>query len=174
MDLSLTLLAQPPKLPRVAGDMCRLPFAGGTFDWVLNFFTSFGYFAGERENFRVLEEICRVLAAGGRFVIDLFNRQRVLAGLVGRESQERDGHRLEIERWFDETTQRVNKRIDLVSADGERQSWLESVRAYREQEVTIGLGWAGLEVTGVYGNFNGESFDSDSSERLIVTGRKPV
>src|SRR5262245_26487593 len=43
IDLSLTLLARIEP-PRVAGDMRRLPFADGSFDWVLNFFTSFGYF----------------------------------------------------------------------------------------------------------------------------------
>ena len=65
VDLSLTLLARRPGLPRVGGDMRRLPFAGGSFDWVLNFFTSFGYFESERENFRVLQEVVRVLAPGG-------------------------------------------------------------------------------------------------------------
>ena len=44
VDLSKTLLAQAPSLPRVAGDMRCLPFAAQSFDWVLNFFTSFGYF----------------------------------------------------------------------------------------------------------------------------------
>jgi SAM-dependent methyltransferase len=67
VDLSLTLLARMrvQGLPRVAGDMRRLPFVAESFDWVLNFFTSFGYFEGERENFRVLEEVVRVLTPGG-------------------------------------------------------------------------------------------------------------
>ncbi len=61
VDLSLTLLVRAEGLPRVAGDMRRLPFAAESFDWVLNFFTSFGYFESERENFQVLEEAVRVL-----------------------------------------------------------------------------------------------------------------
>ncbi len=172
VDLSLTLLARPPKLPRVAGDIRRLPFADATFDWVLNFFTSFGYFEGERENFRVLEEIVRVLAPGGRFLIDLFNRERVVKELVPRESQELDGRKVEIERWFDPATLRVNKRIRIRDDQGER-TFLESVRGYDGEEVAIGLRWAGLEVDEPYGSFHGDPFDRDS-ERLIVVGRKPA
>jgi len=61
VDLSLVLLAHPPRVPAAAGDMRCLPFADASFDWVLNFFTSFGYFERERENFRVLEENVRLL-----------------------------------------------------------------------------------------------------------------
>lgn len=169
-DLSLTLLAQARGLPRAAGDMGRLPFAQGSFDWVLNFFTSFGYFEHERQNFRVLEEIHRILEPGGRFLIDLFNREKVVRDLVPSETQERDGLRVEIERWFDPETERVNKRMRLIEGDRE-ETFLESVRAYRREEVVIGLKWAGLQATAVFGNFDGEAFGGDS-ERLIVVGRR--
>lgn len=177
VDLSLTLLAQAAGLPRAAGDMCRLPFRDRVFDWVLNFFTSFGYFETERQNFQVLEEIERTLAPGGRFLIDLFNREQVVSNLVTKETQERGEYRVEIERWFDEKTERVNKRMRLHSTGQESASsagvptFVESVRAYRPEEVTIGLRWAGLEVDALYGSFERESFGSDS-KRLILVGRK--
>jgi SAM-dependent methyltransferase len=176
IDLSLTLLARMRvrELPRVAGDMRRLPFAAESFDWVLNFFTSFGYFAGERENFLVLEEVGRVLAPGGRFLIDLMNPCPVLAHLKPRETQMLDdGRRVEIERWFDEKSQRINKRI-AVSDDGEpARTFRESVRVYQPEEVTIGLRWAGFEVENLFGNFHGDPYERDS-ERLILIGRKPA
>jgi SAM-dependent methyltransferase len=172
VDLSLTLLAQSPHLPRVAGDMCCLPFSRSTFDWVLNFFTSFGYFESERENFKVLEELVRVLTPGGRFLIDLFNREHVLTHLVPRERQQREGYSVEIERWFDARTERVNKRIRVHASGQKAQTFVESVRAYRREEVEIGLRWAGLEVTDLFGNFQGDPFERDS-ERLILVGHKP-
>ena len=118
IDLSLTLLSRGRPMPAASGDMRCLPFLHGTFDWVLNFFTSFGYFENEQENFRVLEEIFRVLAPGGSFLIDLFNIDHVLTHLEPRETLERDGRRAEIHRWYDERTRRLNKRIELVGADG--------------------------------------------------------
>ena len=171
LDLSLTLLNQTPSLPRVAGDMCCLPFADGSFDRVLNFFTSFGYFENERENLAVLQEIRRVLSSKGRFLIDLFNREKVIGSLVPRETQELGETVVEIERWFDPATERVNKRIRLIGNKGRKETFLESVRAYREEEVRAGLDWAGLEVDAVYGSFEGEAFSGDS-ERLIFIGHR--
>jgi SAM-dependent methyltransferase len=172
VDLSLTLLARRPGLPRVRGDMRGLPFADGSFEWVLNFFTSFGYFEGERENFRVLEEMVRVLAPGGRFLIDFLNRDRVLARLAPRETLAQNGRRIDVERWYDPAAHRVNKRITVRPAVGPPRTFLESVRAYSPEEVATGMAWAGLEVTDLFGSFRGEPYDRDS-ERLILVGKKP-
>lgn len=172
VDLSLTLLATRPDLPRVRGDMRRLPFTAASFDWVLNFFTSFGYFESERENFRVLEEIVRLLTPGGRFLIDFLNRDRVLGELSPYDSVEEEGRRIEIQRWYDPVSCRVNKRITVRPDGGPPRTYLESVRAYSREEVTIGLSWAGLHVDATYGNFQGASFERDS-ERLILVGKKP-
>ncbi|QQR74690.1 MAG: methyltransferase domain-containing protein [Holophagales bacterium] len=171
VDLSLTLLGKSPDLARVRGDMRRLPFAAGAFDWVLNFFTSFGYFESERENFHVLEEIARVLAPGGGFLIDLMNLDHALANLKERESHEIDGRRVEIERRFDAVSQRMLKRIRVDEPGQAPRSFLESVRAYREDEVVGGLRWAGLDVASVHGSFRGEPFRPES-ERLILIGRR--
>lgn len=173
VDLSLVLLAHPPRVPSSAGDMCALPFVDGSFDWILNFFTSFGYFETERQNFRVLEEFNRLLTPGGRFLIDFMNRDKVLAGLKTEEVQEIEGRRVEIRRWFDGESRRINKRMRLHRADGTASTYLESVRAYSRDEVTIGLRWAGLEVDRLYGNFQGDPFDRES-ERLILVGHKPL
>lgn len=170
IDLSLPLLALAAGLPCSRGDMRELPFAAGTFDWVLNFFTSFGYFPTERENFRVLEELVRVLRPGGGFLMDLLNRERAIAGLVGAETQELGGRAVRIDRWFDSRTQRLEKRMAWVDAGGEHR-FRESVRAYRREEVEIGMQWAGLEVTAVYGGFGGEAWNPQA-ERLILVGRR--
>jgi len=176
VDLSLVLLAQPPPLPRVAADMGCLPFAGHTFDWALNFFTSFGYFETEQENFRVLAEIARVLVPGGRCLLDLMNLDATLAQLKEYEQREDGGRRVEIRRWWDPQQRRINKRIRIVALDSTRagsepRTFLESVRAYTLDEVTMGLRWAGLEVTATYGSFAGEAYGRDS-ERLIIVGHR--
>jgi SAM-dependent methyltransferase len=171
VDLSPVLLAQSPALPRVMGDMRRLPFAGGSFDWVLNFFTSFGYFENEQENFRVLEEIARVLARDGRFLLDLMNLDATLSGLKEYEQWEDGDRRVEIRRWWDSQQRRINKRIRLAAAGREPRTFLESVRAYTREEVGIGLRWAGLEVTATFGSFAGEAYGRES-ERLILVGRR--
>jgi SAM-dependent methyltransferase len=172
VDLSLTLLATAVGLPRVGGDMRCLPFASGAFDTLLNFFTSFGYFESERENFRVLEEVVRILRPTGRFLIDFMNAEHVLDHLKPAETQETEGRRLDIERWYDPATRRINKRIRIRSGGEAPRCYLESVRAYSADEVTIGMRWAGLEVDALFGSFQGDPFSRDS-ERLIILGHKP-
>jgi SAM-dependent methyltransferase len=175
VDLSMTLLARMRArgLPRVAGDMRRLPFMDESFNWVLNFFTSFGYFEGERENFRVLEEIVRILTPGGRFLIDLMNPEPTIENLKPRDVEALDGREAEIERWYDAASQRIKKRITVRGADEPPRTFLESVRLYQPEEVTIGLRWAGLEVDSLFGNFHGDPYERDS-ERLILIGHKPA
>ncbi len=172
IDLSLVLLAHPPSVRCTQADMRRLPFGKESFDWVLNFFTSFGYFERERENFEVLEEIARVLRPNGRFLIDFLNRDRAVSNLKARETQQIRGRKVEIERWYDEASLRINKRMRLVGDGGGMRTYLESVRAYSRDEVTIGLRWAGLETDAVYGNFAGEPYERESSERLIIVGHR--
>ena len=171
VDLSTTLLAQAPTLPRVAGDMRCLPFEDGSFDWVLNFFTSFGYFESEEENRRVLEEVSRLLEPGGRLLIDLFNREQVLANLEPGETRQVGGRTVEIERWYDERSERVNKRIRLVGSGYPIRTFLESVRAYAADEVAEALAAVGLSVIDRFGSFEGDAFDRESP-RLIFVARK--
>jgi SAM-dependent methyltransferase len=175
VDLSLTLLAVMAErgLPRVAGDMRRLPFARRTFDWVLNFFTSFGYFEQESENFQVLEEIARVLTPGGRFLIDLLNPPYALGHLTPCEIQRLGGYEVEIQRWYDAGSKRINKRIRVHDPEAPPRSFLESVRAYDAEEVALGLRRAGLQVDRLCGDFDGKLYDRDS-ERLILIGHQPA
>jgi SAM-dependent methyltransferase len=172
-DLSVTLLARRRELPRIAADMRLLPFRAGSFDWVLNFFTSFGYFESEGENFRVLEEVVRVLAPGGRFLIDILNADWTVRHLQRHSVETLSGRRIDIERWYDPERRRLNKRIRFATRDGAERTFLESVRAYRLEEVTDGLRWAGLEVDATFGDFQGEPH-TDDSERLILVGTRPA
>ena len=149
-----------------------LPFADASFDWVLNFFTSFGYFESEDENRRVLEEVSRILAPGGRLLIDLFNREQVLANLESHETRQVGGRTVEIERWYDERSERVNKRIRLVGSEYPIRTFLESVRAYAANDVAVALAAAGLSVVERFGSFDGDAL-SNESPRLIFVAQKP-
>src|SRR5437764_3462533 len=63
-DLSYTLLrtgvAEYGPMPLARADMRQLPFCNGSFAGLVNFFTSFGYFATEEENAQVVREVSRV------------------------------------------------------------------------------------------------------------------
>ena len=171
LDLSKVLLAEARELPRVNGDMRCLPFDEASFDWVLNFFTSFGYFESDAENDQVLAEMARVISPGGRILMDLFNREHVLSRLVPHERQSVRGQEIEIERWYDPERERINKRIRIQTSPETTRSFLESVRAYRPQEVHAAIDRVGLEMEKTFGGFSGEPFDEDSSRFILIAKR---
>ncbi len=171
LDLSKVLLAEGKGLPRVNGDMGCLPFPDQTFDWVVNFFTSFGYFESEEENRQVLVEMRRVLSSDGRLMMDLFNRDYVLSRLVAKEKRVLRGQEVEIERWYDPEQERINKRIRIHTSPETSRSFLESVRAYRASEVIESAREAGLETLSTMGNFAGEPFGPESPRFILIAKR---
>jgi len=100
-DLSFTLLRtgidEYGPLQVARADMRALPFCSGAFGGLVNFFTSFGYFATEHENLQVVREMARVLRPHAVFLFDYLNVDRELEKLVERESIATPRGREEIE-----------------------------------------------------------------------------
>ena len=169
-DLSYMLLRtgieEYGQMPVVRADMRRLPFCDGAFAGLVNFFTSFGYFATEDENALVVREMARVLAPGAEFLFDYLNVDRELEKLVQRETRETPMGAVHIERWFDRNDHSFNKRITI----GEKR-YLERVRGYDLDEISGMFSACNLVIRSAFGNFDGSKFDR-SSPRLILVGSK--
>jgi len=169
-DLSFTLLRtgidEYGPLPVARADMRSLPFCSGSFAGLVNFFTSFGYFATEEENLSVVREMARVLRPDGVFLFDYLNVDRELDKLVERETRETPSGPVEIERWFDPRDRSFNKRITI----GQKR-YLERVRGYDLNEISTMFTSSGLSIRQVFGDFTGAPFDA-ASPRLILVGSK--
>jgi ubiquinone/menaquinone biosynthesis C-methylase UbiE len=99
----------------VQGDMRELPWEDDSFDCVLSWFTSFGYF-GDEHNRRVLGEARRVLRPGGMVMLELNNLVELLPRWLPSVVVERDGD-FSIDRsTFDPTTGRATTERVLVRA----------------------------------------------------------
>jgi len=71
--------------------MCHIPWEN-RLDAVINVFTAFGYFDDEVENQQVLEGVHRALKPGGRFLVDLPDREgraRLSEGRIWFEAERR-------------------------------------------------------------------------------------
>jgi len=174
LDYSAPLLDLARKRDRhlflVRGDMRSLPFEGGSFRAVVNFFTSFGYFLRDTENTAVVTEIERVLQEGGAFLCDTFNRDYALARLVPEERRSCGDKEYWIRRSWNERTSRIEKEIEVRRA-GSTEIFRESVRAYTAGELVDLLERAGLSVEAAWGSFDEAAVGTDSP-RLIVLARK--
>lgn len=174
IDLSETLLrkaiqdAQGLPVYFVHGDMRRLPFLDGSFQVVLNLFTSFGYFEQNESNLMVLKEIQRVLKPKGRFCIDFLNEQYLRRNLVP-ESKRKIGDTL-IHEVREIKGDSVIKTLCISDHKNERV-YFERVKMYTQAEMIAMLEQAGLAIDQIYGDFRGQPYSEDS-ERLILIGHK--
>jgi SAM-dependent methyltransferase len=153
----------------VRGDMRRLPWEG-QFDACLNLFTAFGYFEDEAENQEVLHQVGRALRPGGKFFLDVSNRDYYLLRLWPN-GWRRHGRAVILEETdFDPITCRFT--MTFTWAEGARwESLQHSVRHYTAPELAGMLDRAGLAPIEYYGDFDGEEFDL-YSKRLIIIAQK--
>lgn len=169
-DLSYTLLrtglTEYGPMAVARADMRRLPFCDGVFAGLVNFFTSFGYFATEAENALVVQEMARVLEPGAQFLFDYLNVHRELEKLVQRETRDTPMGPVQIERWFDASDRSFNKRMTI----GDKR-YLERVRGYDLDEISAMFASCNLLIRSAFGDFDGSRFDRDSP-RLILVGSK--
>jgi len=79
-----------PSLRFYRHDM-RVPFGRNCFDYVFNFFTSFGYFKTSDEDHKVVSNISASLKPGGILVMDYINSRTAEKKLIPEEKKEVDG-----------------------------------------------------------------------------------
>jgi SAM-dependent methyltransferase len=174
LDLSAELLREAAGLPggeRLAGrllrgDALQLPFAAGCFDSVVILFSSFGYF-GELGDARMLDEVARVLRAGGSVLLDLMNPPRVRSGLCPESQREGDRYSLRERRTLTEGGRCVTKSVELRIDDGPTRRWREEVRLYDYGEMRTLLGQRGMQLTDAWGGYDGSAF-SERAERMLL------
>ncbi|MDP4231468.1 MAG: class I SAM-dependent methyltransferase, partial [Bacteroidota bacterium] len=92
IDLSPTLIAEAKKNAVAEGVAVRFELQDmrsftGSYDLVMNLFTSFGYFPDDAENEAVICRVGACLKASGYFVIDFLNAEIVRRDLVTHDEK---------------------------------------------------------------------------------------
>lgn len=152
-------------------DMRAVPLRDGSMDGVVSLFTSFGYFAADSENERVLAEVARILKPRGRYLFDFFNRAATLRLLVRESRSFAGGVALRERRWYDARRGRLNK-LMLRGPYDRKGAILESVRAYAPSDLRTLLERAGLKIVAQHGDLNGADFDARTSPRCVLVAEK--
>jgi SAM-dependent methyltransferase len=178
LDLSLTLLKLARKralagnvpFPMLRSDMRRLPLRR-RFDAVMSFFTSFGYFDADEENFEVIQSVADVLKPGGWFLLDYLNEQWTLSHLVPRDERRDNGLLVVQERHFDPVRHRLEKKILLEEGDDVRE-YFESVRVYSHEEMLDMLSRARLKLRKIFGDWDGTPYDRDTPRMILISQKE--
>ncbi|HTF90814.1 MAG TPA: class I SAM-dependent methyltransferase [Planctomycetota bacterium] len=177
LDLSMELLLEARTLENgslldgrlLRGDAAALPFHRGSFDGVVNLFSSFGYF-GELGDARMLSEIARVQKPGAIAILDLMNPAFVRANLRSQSSREGQDFLVRETRTLADGGRRVTKEVELRLPESGIRRWREDVRLYEEIEMRSLLAGRGLRVETVHGDFDGRPFGPESP-RMVITAR---
>lgn len=153
----------------VAGDMRKLPFAEGSFDRVLSWFTSFGYFE-DADNRTVLAEAYRVLRPGGLCAVEAVNYEAVISHFRRHDIVEREGSYMLDEHRLDELAAgRVTTRRTVIHGARSR-SFEVSTRMFTPVELCDWFRQAGFIEAKAYGD--GGAPYSAGHHSLVVVGRK--
>ena len=169
-SIAVAKKAERPHLRFRRQDM-RVPFGRQAFDYVFNFFTSFGYFQAPRDHAVVARNIAAALKDGGRLVLDYLNVRYADAHLTPREDMVIDGVAFRITRAVERGF--FVKRIDVDdAAAGPPVQYVERVARFTLAEFDRLFRGHGLTIEEVYGTYTFGAYDAHTSPRLILVARK--
>jgi len=149
----------------------RLLFWVNYFDYALNLFTSFGYFASRRENEDALRTIAASLKPSGILLLDYLNVHYVEDRLVHNEEKRIDDTLYEIHRWHDES-HFFKKIIVTDPLLDQPQEYIEKVAKFSIGDFTEMLAFQNIQVKEVFGNYKFQSYDLKTSPRLVIVAQK--
>jgi len=139
------------------------------FDFILNLFTSFGYFESETENVVALRAAAESLKHGGKMVIDFLNTAVAIKNLVHAETKEVDGITFNITRSVENGF--IVKTIAFTDK-GQNYQFEERVRALTEADFRAYFSMANLRLAEVFGDYELNPFNAATSERMIFILKK--
>ncbi|TPE45491.1 class I SAM-dependent methyltransferase [Pontibacter mangrovi] len=156
------------RLHFVRHDM-REEFQPEAFDFILNLFTSFGYFESETENAVALCATAQSLRHGGKLVIDFMNTDKVISNLVAKEEKEVQGINFKITRGVEKGF--IIKRIGFRDK-GRDYCFEERVRALRRDDFMDYFGMAKLRLIDIFGDYKLNPYEPASSDRMVFVLKK--
>ena len=160
------------------GDMRKLPKKiRSKFDLLTNMTLSFGFFEDEEENVQSMREFYRTLREGGKLILHTDVSPEIINSNVGYPLSEkrnlRDGGKLFINEKYDPISKRLNGTWTLIGEKGEEEQLTPySVRIYTANEFMDMAREVGFKSAEVYGSFQGEKFDKNTSKEMILVAKK--
>ena len=142
----------------------RKPIFQNSFDYILNLFTSFGYFEKEEENIQVLQSVHQALKKNGKLVLDFFNPTKVTTHLVKKEEKIIDNIQFNITKEIKDNF--LLKSIQVIDND-KKYEFIERVQLIQQSDFERYFKQSSLKILNVLGNYNLDSYDSNESERMI-------
>ena len=147
----------------------REDYNSQSFDYIVNLFTSFGYFENQEDNFATIQAASKALTEEGVLVIDFLNIEKAKAKLVNEEEITVEGIVFKINKRVENDF--IKKRITFVE-NGKEFCFEESVSTLRLSDFEKYCSAASLKIVDVKGDYSLNEFDLTNSDRLIMIAKK--
>jgi SAM-dependent methyltransferase len=157
------------KLQFFVQDM-RFPFYINYFDYAFNFFTSFGYFAHDRDHALAARSFAASLKKNGILVIDYLNFGQVMTNLIKEETVQRGSYTFNIRRKFERN--HIMKDISFVDAQKKNRHYTESVAAFSLADFIQMFKAADMLLVNAFGDYQLSPYHPIDSSRLIMVFKK--
>jgi SAM-dependent methyltransferase len=141
---------------------------GNKYDYVLNLFTSLGYFDSSNENQQMFDAVYSDLNSNGVLVIDFLNEIKVRKGMIPLEKKRESGIEFTISKWVEDN--RIHKKIEFKD-EQQDFSFVERVELLSLAQIKNYAIKSGFELEHIFGNYLLEDYN-DNSDRLILIFRK--
>jgi SAM-dependent methyltransferase len=146
------------------------------FDAVVSLDSAFGRLETDRDDLKCLEAARKGLKPGGKLLLDLLNRERVLRHFEPNswgQSQEGKGPVTLDRVHFDFEKGRLDNHRTIVGPKGERTPSFTSLRVYALTEVKALLERAGLRYERCWGGYDGSAYGMDSPRLIVLATAGP-
>ena len=147
----------------------RETFRPNSFDFVLNLFTSFGYFEDNYDNFRAIKAISENLKSGGKLVLDYMNSVKAVKNLVKHYEKEVEGIKFIITKKIEYGF--IVKNIDF-DYENQHYHFQERVKVLNFEDFNYYFRAAGMTCKATFGNYHLEPFEVENSDRMIFLVEK--
>jgi 2-polyprenyl-3-methyl-5-hydroxy-6-metoxy-1,4-benzoquinol methylase len=148
----------------------RMPFYINYFDYAFNFFTSFGYFAHDRDHALAARSFAASLKQEGILVIDYLNAEQVIDNLVAEETIQRGNHTFHIKRSIERN--HIVKNISFTDADLKERQYRESVAAFSLSDFIRMFKPTDMALVATFGDYQLNGYHPAYSPRLIMVFKK--
>jgi len=139
------------------------------FDYAFNLFTSFAYFKSDEENQQVLNQFRHCLKPNRILLLDFFNAEKVKLQQNITESKTIEGITFHIKKVIE--NQKVIKQI-AFEAENKNYYFHEEVQLLTFSDFEKLFEQTGFKILNVFGNYNLENYEPNTSDRLIFLAQK--
>jgi len=139
----------------------------GAFDAAINLYTTFGYFADQADDRKVLENLRASLRPGGSLFMEMMGREVLLRDFKEEDRSEVDGITFIENRRLEGDGSWLAHRWTVIR-DGRKEELSLSHRIYSGPDLASMLGAAGFGSVRLYGNFSGTPYDQNAVKLIAV------